>query len=494
MTLRTRLLLFFQGALAVVLVGFSATLYLLASKHLHRQADERLEAALNTLAAAAEINDRGVEWEPAERSLSFGRRAVEGGFLWRVDDDRGRKIDGSASPDADRLLNARGPAARRAVDVTDRASGPWRILHRRLQASPPRGRSPDPPEPPAADARAFPAVGLTAAVSLTGLRETLRNLFLVLLGLSVGLWALSLAVGGRLCRHALRPLARMAEAAHDVRGDDLGRRLPLPNTSDELEELGRSFNAMLERLHESFERQRRFTGDASHQLRTPLTVMIGQVELALRQRRDVGEYDRVLTLVRRQAGRMRRIVEALLFLARADAEALRPDLGAVDLSAWLEDHVRSAPDPERAADLRLEIGPGGPHLVLADETLLRELVDNLLDNAFKYSTPGTPVDVRVWRDGPCVCLAVEDHGIGLAGADLPHIFEPFFRSPHARGLAKGGVGLGLAVALRLARAMGGEIGVDGRAGVGSTFTLRLPAVPEAVERPASTLAEAPEYR
>ena len=137
-----------------------------------------------------------------------------------------------------------------------------------------------------------------AATSLDGVRATLRNLALTLAGLSLAVWTLALVTGRRLCRIALRPLTEMADAAHAIGGDEPGRRLPAPATDDELGELGRSFNALLDRLGESLERQQRFTGDASHQLGTPLTALQGQVDLALRQDRSPEEYRRVLALVR----------------------------------------------------------------------------------------------------------------------------------------------------------------------------------------------------
>src|SRR5262249_6824630 len=134
---------------------------------------------------------------------------------------------------------------------------------------------------------------------------------------------------------------------------DLGQRLPGVRSGDELEDLSRAFNSLLERLQESFERQRRFTGDASHQLRTPLAAMLGQVEVALRRERPAAEYQRILTSVKEQGERLRRIVESLLFLARADAEARLPDRERLDLRPWLVAHLRSWSDHPRTGDLVL---------------------------------------------------------------------------------------------------------------------------------------------
>ncbi len=214
------------------------------------------------------------------------------------------------------------------------------------------------------------ALILDAAVSLEGVQGTLWNLALVLISLSVGLWIMALISGRWLSRRALRPVTRMAEAAHAIGGDEVEQRLPVPRTDDELEELGQSINALLDRLQESFERQRRFTGDASHQLRTPLTAILGQVDLALRQDRDVEEYKRVLGIVQRKTRHLRQIVESLLFLARADNETLAPLLELIDLLPWLSAHARSWQETGRGCDLRLDFEPDPPMPVRVQPALL----------------------------------------------------------------------------------------------------------------------------
>ncbi len=182
----------------------------------------------------------------------------------------------------------------------------------------------------------------------------------------------------------------MADAAHAIGGEELDQRLPVPETDDELEELGEAFNSLLDRLQESFERQRRFTGDASHQLRTPLTALQGQVDLALRQDRDTDEYKRVLTLVQRKTRHLRQIVESLLFLARADGEALQPGLETIELTAWLREQSRSWLDSSRGGDLHWEAGQDGPLWARVPPALLPELLNNLLDNAIRYSAREPP--------------------------------------------------------------------------------------------------------
>jgi heavy metal sensor kinase len=453
MTLATRLSWFFLGALAVALLGFSAVLYGLAHVHLHRQFGDRLQATLNTLAAAAEVEPDCVEWDLTRRHLKIDTDSI-GPVLWEVVNERGQRVDGSREGESERVFGGR--------------KG-WQTLERRLQPEKAARRP--------LETKEHAAVVIRVAAPLEPVRAMLRRLALALVGLSLGLWLAAAFLGRRLCRRGLRPLTDMAQAARAITASDLGQRLPAADTGDELEDLGRAFNELLGRLQESFERQRRFTGDASHQLRTPLTAMLGQVEVSLRRDRDTEEYRRVLGRVLGQAVRLRQIVEALLFLARADAEARAPELERVELRQWLATHLQSWADHPRAGDLRQEPAElnGGPLETRVHPALLGQAVDNLLENACKYSDPGTPVVLRAWQEGKDVCLDVADRGRGIDAEDLPHVFEPFYRSGAARQSRSGGVGLGLAVAARIIASFGGYIEVKSEPRQGSLFTIRIPS-------------------
>src|SRR5262249_53329573 len=228
--------------------------------------------------------------------------------------------------------------------------------------------------------------------------------------ISLGLWALAVAIGRHFARRALAPLTLMAESARTMPFDD--GWLPSPGTRDELEDFAHSFNGLLDRLHVALERQSQFTGQASHQLRTPLAALIAAIEVARRRSRTVVEHERVLDRLHDDAVRLWRVVEALLFLARADGEAELPDPECVDLAAWAADHLRAWSGHERAADLRLEGSDGEPPWTQAHRPLLGQLLDNLLENACKYSAPGTPIVVRAWCELVDVAMAGEDHGSG----------------------------------------------------------------------------------
>jgi heavy metal sensor kinase len=456
-SLSARLSAFFLAALAAVLLGFSAGLYLLARAYLGHQADMRLAGALDTLAAATETDENGLEWEPREHHLTLGQDAGADQVRWLIQDGDGRLVDRSANLGPDDPLPAGGAG--------------WQLARRRLEAAVSAGPG------------RHQALTMTAGLSQAPASATLSTLAAALAGLSLLLWLTAALAGRWVCRRALVPVTRMAEAARSMSAADLRQRLPSPGTGDELEDLRGAFNDLLGRVEDALQRQRRFTGDASHQLRTPLTAMLGQVEVALRRDRPAEDYRRALAQVHQHAVHLRRIVEALLFLARADAEADLPGLEVLDLAAWLPGQTEAWAGHPRAADLRRNGAPG-PLWVRVQPLLLGQLLENLVDNAFKYSEPGTPVSAALGRDAGAVTLTVADAGCGIAPEDLPHVFEPFYRSAASRRLGRNGVGLGLAMVQRIAAAFGGRVAVDSAPGRGSRFTLRLPeAAPAAVGTP-----------
>jgi two-component system, OmpR family, sensor kinase len=481
MSLTARLSVFFFFALAIVLLGFSLTLYLLARVHLFGQLDERLQHAIETLEAAVDIEPGGLEWEPADRQISLGLERVAGAVRWAVRRGDGALLDQSANSAAGGFPVDWSPAVW-PRDGTDRiafgALSGWRLAARRLKLDEllRQGRG-HPADRPGYEAQ-YPILVLVAGAAPAPVETTLRKLALVLALLSLGILIVSVAAGRWLCRRALEPVSRMATSATAMTAADLEQRLPMPGTNDELAALGRAFNDLLGRLHDAFgqlraayEVQRRFAGNASHQLRTPLAAILSQVQVALRRDRQAGEYRQVLEKVEREGARLRRIVESLLLLAQP--ESPRAELELVDLATWVPEHVRRWENHTRAADLSVEVEGPGPLFARVHCLLLAQLVDNLIENAFKYSESGTPVVVRASRDEGCVLLEVLDRGRGLDPGEVNHIFEPFFRGERARRNGSAGTGLGLAVVEQIARSFNGSIEVGNEPGRGCRFVLRL---------------------
>jgi heavy metal sensor kinase len=474
MTLTTRLLLFFLGSLALVLAGFSIALYLLADGYLRGQVDARLESTLDTLVAAAEVRADGVEWEPHERVLHSTQAARDEAVSWTIRDDRCEPLPTSpvlVSGDFLESVSAEIRSGEPGCEYVVYQGQTWLVAQRRVEAQALPGAPP--PAPPEPGEVRYPALVITAASSLAPLKTELERLSVTLVGLSFVIWSVAAFVGYWICRRAIAPVGNLARTARSMSAMSLDQRLPAPGTKDEMDEFVLAFNDLLNRLQDSFERQRRFSGDASHQLRTPLTAMLGQVEVALRRARTPEEYREVLDQVHRQAVGLRQIVESLLFLARADTEADRPPRERTSLSDWLRDYITRWATHPRAGDFHLDIRADDECNVDINAPLLAQLIDNLTENALKYSDPGSPISLRLSRESAFIALVVEDSGQGIAIGDLPHIFEPFYRSTTARRRGIGGVGLGLAVAKRIAEVHSGVLSAESAVGRGSRFTFRL---------------------
>ena len=248
----------------------------------------------------------------------------------------------------------------------------------RRHHGPPDARAAERRRPPGRDEHEGPGPGrerlsrvLAAWASLEPVESEIRSLAAVLPLLSLVLWALAAGIGRHFGRRALAPLTLMAESARTMPFDDC--RLPSPGTRDELEDFARSFNGLLDRLHVVLERQKQFTGQASHQLRTPLAALIAAIEVARRRPRSVLEHERILDGVHDDAVRLWRVVEALLFLARAEAEAALPDLDRLDLAAWAAEQLQTWNGHVRAADLHFECCDNDPLWTLAAPAAARSI-------------------------------------------------------------------------------------------------------------------------
>jgi len=298
--------------------------------------------------------------------------------------------------------------------------------------------------------------------------------------------------GWLLARRALRPVDQMTMTARRIEAEHLAQRLEGAEVNDELGRLARTLNEMLARLEAAFAQVRRFSADASHELKTPLTVLRGEVEVALRNPRDPVEYRRVLTSVLEEVESMTVLVDDLLLLARADAGALRWDMTPVELDRLVEEVAKEGEVLGRGKQVPVKIQEIEPLVVQGDGPRLKQLLRNLVDNSVKYTPSGGQVTLAL-RAVRCETPAtnskfetqsspsphwaeieVRDTGIGIAAEALPRIFERFYRVDPARSRETGGAGLGLCIAKTIAEAHGGRIEVQSTPGVGSAFTLLLP--------------------
>lgn len=295
------------------------------------------------------------------------------------------------------------------------------------------------------------------------------------LGTVVGMF-FSVVLGLWLGRRALRPVARMTDAANHIGSTDLQARLPVADgVHDELTDLAEAFNGLIGRLDEAVKHEKRFAANAAHELLTPLASLRTAAEVALRRDRTTEEYRRVLAGAVEEAARLSGVVDGLLALARAEQQPAQA--GAANLSRLAADVVVSMAARAQARGIDLGVyGEAGVWGAIGD-VAARTVLVNLVDNALKYTPSQGRVDVRVVRDGDSAVIQVADTGIGLSPTEALRVFDRFFRSSSAEVHAQAGSGLGLSVVQTLAVAHGGRVHVESPGcGHGSTFTLVLPLV------------------
>jgi heavy metal sensor kinase len=294
----------------------------------------------------------------------------------------------------------------------------------------------------------------------------LRWLLLVLTPLTL---TLATAGGYWLSTRALGPVMQMTREARSISSDRLDQRLRVPKTADELHSLAETLNAMLARIESSFKRTTQFTADASHELRTPVTVIRSTAEIALRRPRDEKAYRLALEEILQESERTSRLIDDLLTLARLDS-AQPPKLAPVEIRQVVESTVIRVQRWIERKQIAFSLGSGdGDIWVLGEEEALSRLFFILLENAVKYTRPEGSIWVTIGGANDHVTVEVHDSGIGIPADDIPYIFNRFFRVDKARSRDEGGFGLGLAIAKSIAEVHRAELSVQSTEGRGSTF-------------------------
>ena len=309
----------------------------------------------------------------------------------------------------------------------------------------------------------------------------LRGLLLTLaVGLPV-LVCIAVAGGYVVMRRALRPVDELTLGAERITSRNLGERLPVAHTGDELERLSVSLNRMVARLDEAFTHVRRFTADASHELRTPLTVLRGELEAAAQKDGLDPELREVLGSALEETERLSKIVESLLAISRLDAGEARVERARIDLAelaATTTEQLRLLAEDK---NISLASRAGTRVEVEGDRARLKQVIVNLLDNAIKYTPEGGSVELAVRAGDESAVLEVSDSGVGIPSDALPHIFERFYRVDKARSRQMGGSGVGLAIVKSICAAHGGRVRVASEEGKGSRFSVELPLAQNGAE-------------
>jgi len=297
--------------------------------------------------------------------------------------------------------------------------------------------------------------------------------------------ALASVIGWWLAGIAIQPVNSVAHAAQNVTGSNLTMQIPLRGAGDELDHLIDSFNQMTDRLHQSFEQIRRFSTDVSHELRTPITAIRGQLEVALFTAETPEQYRESIINAMEDIEKLSSIVRALLLLSQAESGQVVLQKTLVNLADVVTEQVDQFQIPAEEKDVKLAASIEACAPVEADHTQIDRLISNLLSNAIKYTPKGGSVRVVAGpaREPGWTKISVEDTGVGIPEENLPHIFDRFYRVRNAETNSIQGLGLGLSFVAWIVEAHGGRIDVASNSGVGTRFTVLLPAGPETPEIP-----------
>lgn len=302
------------------------------------------------------------------------------------------------------------------------------------------------------------------ALHRTGFRLILTGMGVLLIGLAGGWWFSS---------RAIRPIAEMSAIAESISVKNLSTRINVNSTATELEQLGTVLNRTFDRLQSAFERQGQFTADASHELRTPVSVILSHAELALSRPRAVGDYQNTIQACRRAALRMKTLIDSLLLLARFDSGEPEIELRPVELDRLAVDAVEML--QPLANERHVTLSCRAEALTIdADHDRLFQVLTNLLSNAIRYNKPDGRVDVDVTSDDQTAIIRVVDTGVGIPADELQHVFNRFYRVDKARTTAEGGCGLGLSICQTIVDAHHGSISAFSELNVGTTIEVRLP--------------------
>jgi two-component system, OmpR family, sensor kinase len=451
-SIRWRLQLWYGALLAAILIGFGLTAYHLERTRQLRAVDEQLQKRLPALSDSFKRSRPRDDPSPLRREFALSPqdatlfdREGEGSFYYVVWLRNGEPVTYSATAPRDTPLP-------KAQEAPVRARGTVR------------------------EAFIFPApgdcllVGRSIVADLAGLRQFAW--WLVLVGAAV--LVLGLAGGAWLVARALRPIREISSTAQKIATGDLSQRINATGTDCELGQLADILNSTFARLDAAFSQQARFTADAAHELRTPVTVMLTHTQNGLTSECSNEEHREAFEACGRSAQRMRRLIESLLELARFDAGQHRLKRECVDLGRLTNDCidlVRPLAEQRRITihnDLAATECPG-------DMERLSQVISNVLSNAILHNRSGGEVRVNAGRDNGFVLLTVADTGPGISPNDVPRIFERFYRADKSRAGATGGSGLGLAISKAIVEAHGGTINVETQPNVGTKFSIRLPA-------------------
>jgi len=479
-SLRFKLTLWYVLILGVLLTSFSGFLYFTLSKSLYRDVDNKLRSLAELIASESSSPLSKFNFGTIDQALEASMNLKPIGKFIQVLDE-----SGNIGRKSDNLRNVQLPISLNALKNASKGSNTFET-NRTIENTPLRIMT-------------FPVVEnghvtkiVQIASSLEGVEDALNKLFLILI-ISVPSTLILASLGGQFLAHkALKPVDDITQTARRITSKNLNQRINPPKVKDEISRLIETFNEMISRLDQSFQQMKQFSSDASHELKTPLTILKGEVEVMLRKERTSHEYQQTLKSNLEEINRMSQIVEDLLTLSKADTGEIGLNKEDINLTEILNEVVAQMNRLASSKKLDLSSSNHDENIHLFGDALrLRELFINLIENGIKYTEEGGSIRIFLqkvssarnqsgWLErekGELVKIIVSDTGIGIAQEDQERIFDRFFRVDKARSREHGGSGLGLSICKWIVEAHQGDIEVESELGKGSSFIVRLPLSP-----------------
>jgi signal transduction histidine kinase len=463
-SLRFRVTAFYVGMLAIALLVFSAAVYFGAKTFLARALERKLSNSANSIVSdyLVLLNQNGEAWlveemgesYPAGYSDPFVRVSQGSKILYQSGDMRDPFVSVSKLPL---------PTSPQWFNRFHRITAPsgQRIVLYTVAYQPPNGA----------------VIFVETGSMLEPIRHLLRNLLLIV-SLTMPVILIVSAFGGYLLMaRPLRPVVVLTEQAERVGKKELGERLSVIPSGDELERLSLALNRMIERLEAAVAHNHRFSADASHELRTPLTIIRGELESVIQTPSLPLPVIESAGSALEECARMSRIVNSLMAISRLDCGGDQIEfapVNLVDIVRLTLDHMSLLAEEK---DISLRFSPGPPTYVSGDTMRLKQIVVNLVDNAINYTPDGGKVIISVAAEGQLAILKVTDTGIGIPAASLPLVFDRFYRADQARSRVSGGTGLGLSIVRAICSVHGGAAFIESIEGKGTTVRIELPSLP-----------------
>ncbi len=285
--------------------------------------------------------------------------------------------------------------------------------------------------------------------------------------------SVTIIVGYFMAKKSLRPVGQIRRAAVKISSSNLDERIDVKGRKDELSRLAETFNEMISRLKDAFQRVNQFSIDVSHELKTPLTILKGETEVALRKERANEEYKKLLESNLEEIDRMSRIIDDLLLLSKADSKDMKLNVENISLRDLLADVCMNMKIVATNKGIDLAVDELTDVRFIGDELKLRRMLLNIIDNGIKYTQKGGVVTVSSSTDNGYAYITVKDNGVGISKDDLKYIFDRFYRADRSRK-RESGSGLGLSISKWIAEAHKGTIEVESQLSAGSQFSIKLP--------------------